>query len=265
MTWDSVSQLIQTQGMRLLGGIAVLAVGFFLVHWIIKLVDRNQKYVKLEPTLKGFLHNVIRILLYLIVALTAVSVMGIPLTSVVTILASAGVAISLALQGALTNFVGGIMLLMLKPIKAGEYVKIGDADGTVDRIGVFYTELNTPDNRHITLPNRSLTDSTIINFSRQGTRRLDVAFSVAYESDIDQVRSVLMEVVRRCGRYLAEPAAPAVILTAMGDSALQFTVRLWVASADYWDVNFFLIEEGKKALDRAGIQIPFPQMDVHMK
>ena len=265
MSWNGIFEIIQTQGMRLLSGILVLAAGLFLTHWAVKLLNRNQKYLKLEPTLKCFLHNLTRFLLYILVILTAVAVMGIPLTSVVAILASAGVAVSLALQGVLGNFVGGVMLLILKPIRVGEYVKIGDADGTVDTIGVFYTELNTPDNRHITLPNSSLTGSAIINFSRQGTRRLDVVFSVSYSSDIDQVRSVLMEVVERCGRYLAEPAAPAVILTALSGSSMDFTVRLHVKSSDYWDVNFFLIEEGKKALDRAGIEIPFPQMDVHMK
>ena len=264
MDMENILRLLREQGLRLLAGLAVLGVGFFLAHWIVKLVDRSRPLVKVEPTLKGFLDNLTRWLLYILVVLTAVGVMGIPLTSFVTILASAGVAVSLALQGALGNFVGGLLMLILKPFKAGDYVKVGDAEGTVQTVGVFYTELTTPDNRHVSLPNSSLTNTAIVNYTREGTRRLDVTYGVSYGADMDQVFQVLMDVVHRGQGVLGDPA-PAVHLTECADSSLKFTVRLWCKTADYWDLYFYLMEEGKRALDRAGIEIPYPQVDVHIK
>lgn len=190
--------------------------------------------------------------------------MGIPLTSIITLAASAGVAVSLAMQGALSNLVGGITLLILKPVKSGDFVKIGDLEGTVQSIGAFYTELTTPDNRHISMPNSSLTNTAIVNYTREGTRRLDVNFSVSYQSDMNQVFSVLEQLIRENSAILPDPA-PVVHLSQMGDNGLTYFIRVWCKNEDYWPIHFFLMEEGKKALDRAGIEIPFPQVDVHMK
>lgn len=259
-----VTAWIQQQGIRLLGGIAVLAIGLAIVHGALKLMRRKADKVRLEPTLKGFLGNLLRIVLYMIVALTAAHVMGIPMTSIITLLASAGVAVSLAMQGALSNLVGGVILLLLKPIKTGEYVKAGDYEGTVNSIGAFYTEMVTPDNRHISMPNSSLTNTAIINYTREGTRRLDASFSVSYGADMQQVMDVLMEVVRKNGAVLSDPA-PAVHVSACGESAVNYVVRAWCRNADYWELHFYLLEEGKRALDRAGIEIPYPQLDVHIK
>ena len=264
LKFESLIDYIKVQGVYLLRGILVLVVGFFLVHWATKLLKRSEKITAIEPTVRGFIENLLRLIMYIIVILTAANVMGIPMTSILTIVASAGVAISLALQGALTNLVGGLMLLLLKPIKVGEYIKAGEIEGTVKGIGAFYTQLVMPDNRFVNVPNSSLTNTAIINFTRQGTRRLDIPFSVSYQADIAQVRRVLLEVVSRQPAVLPDPA-PAVMLTECGDSALKFVVRAWARNADYWDVNFFLIEEGKQALDRAGIEIPYPQVDVHMR
>lgn len=264
MEWNDIVNMIQKQGMRLLAGLLILIVGLLLVHWITKLAERKLKIQRIEQTLMGFLRNLIKLLLYLVVILTAVSVMGIPLTSVITIVASAGVAISLAMQGALSNLVGGLTLLILKPIRVGDYVKVGDYEGTVQAINAFYTEMTTYDNRHVSIPNSSLTNTAIVNYTREGTRRLDVPFSVNYRSDLTLVSVTLQELVSRCHGVLPDPL-PEVRLTQLGDSSMVFTVRVWVKSADYWNVNFFLLEEGKKALDDAGIEIPYPQLDVHMK
>ncbi|MBR0464425.1 MAG: mechanosensitive ion channel family protein [Clostridia bacterium] len=261
---DVILTVIREQGIRLLGGIIVLAIGFFLTHWIMKFLTRSDKFVRIEPTLKGFLQNLLKLLLYVTVILTAAGVMGIPLTSFVTILASAGVAVSLAMQGALGNFVGGLTILLLKPFKAGDYVKIGDTEGSVQSIGVFYTELTMPDNRHISLPNSNLTNTAIVNYSRESTRRVDVVFGVGYGSDIDHVRSVLLAVANRTPGVLPDPA-PTVRMTACGDSSLSFTIRVWCRTPDYWEVSWTLLEDGKRALDGAGIEIPFPQIDVHMR
>ena len=264
MNWETIKNFLTTAGVDLLRGILTLAVGLFIVHWVMKLFDRYEQKMKIEATLKGFIKNLIRILLYVIVIMTATNTMGIPMTSIITLLGSAGVAISLAMQGVLGNLIGGFILLLFKPIRVGEYVKIGDQEGTVMVIGSFYTELATADNRHINMPNSTLTNTTIVNYSREGTRRLDLVFSVAYESDMDQVYEVLNQVVADEKALLAEPA-PAVNLTRCADSSLDFTIRVWVKTGDYWPVNFRMLDNGKRALDRAGISIPYPQMDVHMK
>ena len=264
MDGEKILDFIQKQGMNLFHGILVLVVGLFAVHWIMKLLERSEKLVHVEATMKGFLHNMIKLVLYVIVALTAANVIGIPLTSVVTLIASAGVAVSLAMQGALSNLVGGLTLLLLKPIRAGEYIKVGDYEGTVRTVGTFYTTVTTFDNRLINLPNSTLTNTAIVNFSREGTRRLDIVFSVSYGSDPDQVYKTLNDVIASNPAVLPEPA-PSVVLSKMGDSSLEFTARLWVRTPDYWDVNFYMLDQGKRALDRAGIEIPFPQMDVHIR
>ena len=264
MDWKQIRQVIQTQGMQLLSGLLVLVVGFFLVHWALKLSRNRLEKIKIEPTVKSFLNHLIRLLLYIIVILTAVSVMGIPLTSIITVVASAGVAVSLALQGALTNLVGGVMLLVLRPIKVGEYIKVGDYEGTVRGIGAFYTDLTMPDNRHISMPNSNLTNTAIINYTREGTRRLDATFTVSYQADMETVFSVLNELIRRQPAVLPDPA-PVVHLAQCGDHGIQYVVRLWCKGSDYWDIHYYLQEEGKRALDRAGIEIPYPQLDVHIK
>ena len=261
---DTIIKIAEEQGMKLLGGIIVLSVGFFLVRWIMKLLTRNDHLNKIEPTIKGFLLNLVKVLLYIIVVLTAANVMGIPLTSFVALLGSAGVAVSLAMQGALSNLVGGLTILLLKPFKVDDYVKIGETEGTVQSIGTFFTEFTTPDNRHISLPNSSLTNTAIVNYSREGTRRLDVNFGVSYDADIDHTVNTLREAVSMTRGIFNQPE-PVVKLTECGDSSLVYMVRIWCKAEDYWNVNWDLIENGKRLLDREGIEIPYPQMDVHMK
>lgn len=261
---DSVINFLKTAGVDLLRGLLVLAVGFFLVYWINKLLRRNKKLMKIEPTLRGFLLNLIRVVLSVLVVLTAVNIMGIPMTSILTLVASGGVAIGMAMQGVVGNLIGGLILLILHPIRAGEYVKIGESEGTVKTVGVYYTELVTPENKHLSLPNGTLTNTPITNFSRLGTRRLDLTFSVDYSSDMDTVYRVLNELVANQDGILPDPA-PQIVLFKCADSSLDFAVRVWVKTDDYWPLNFRLLDEGKRALDAAGISIPFPQMDVHVK
>ena len=213
MDGQKVLGFIETQGMNLLRGLVVLAVGCFLVHWLMKLIGRSEKYVRIEATLKGFLGNLIKLVLYLLVILTAANVVGIPLTSIVTLIGTAGVAVSLAMQGALSNLVGGATLLLLKPIRVGEYVKIGDYEGTVKAIGAFYTDVITFDNRHICLPNSALTNTAIVNFTREGTRRLEVVYCVSYQADMDRVFAVLMEVARGASGVLPDPAPEALTIS----------------------------------------------------
>ena len=260
----TVTDFVLSAGVNLLKGLLILVFGFFFAHWLAKLPDKSKKFAKLDPSLRTFFRNLLKLTLYTVVILTAANVLGVPLTSVLTLFASAGVAISLAMQGALSNLVGGLTLLILKPIKSGEFVKIGDYEGTVLSIGAFYTDLRTFDNRHISLPNNTLTNTAIVNYTREGTRRVDMTYSVSYASDLDTVYAALSRMIGNCASVLPDPA-PTVVLQKCADSSIDFTVRAWVKAEDYWNVYFYMTDAGKRALDEAGIEIPFPQMDVHIR
>ena len=190
-------------------------------------------------------------------------ILGIPTTSFVTALASCGVAIGLALQGALGNLAGGIMILVFKPFRVGDYITTASSSGTVSNITIMYTMLKTPDNKVITIPNGTLTNSVIENYSASDERRVDLVFTTSYDCDIDKVKTVLLDAVKKHERILKNPE-PFARLTKHGDSALEYTVRVWCKAADYWDVNFDLIETVKKDFDANGISIPYPQMDIHI-
>ena len=260
----TITDFVLSAGVNLLKGLLILVFGFFFAHWLAKLPDKSKKFAKLDPSLRTFFRNLLKLTLYTVVILTAANVLGVPLTSVLTLFASAGVAISLAMQGALSNLVGGLTLLILKPIKSGEFVKIGDYEGTVLTIGAFYTDLRTFDNRHISLPNNTLTNTAIVNYTREGTRRVDMTYSVSYASDLDTVYAALNRMIGNCASVLPDPA-PTVVLQKCADSSIDFTVRAWVKAEDYWNVYFYMTDAGKRALDEAGIEIPFPQMDVHIR
>ena len=190
-------------------------------------------------------------------------ILGIPTTSFITALASCGVAIGLALQGALGNLAGGIMILIFKPFKIGDYITTASNSGTVSNITIMYTVLKTPDNKVITIPNGTLTNSVIENYSSSDKRRVDLVFTTAYDCDIDKVREILLAAANGHAKVLHEPE-PFARLTKHGDSSLEYTMRVWCNADDYWDVNFDLIETVKRDFDANGISIPYPQMDVHI-
>ena len=264
MDIDKIKSFLTTAGVDLLKGIIIIVLGLFLVHWLVKFLRRSKAFAKLDLSLQSFFINAIKLILTVIVVLSAANVIGIPLTSIITIFASAGVAISLAMQGALGNLVGGLTLLILKPIKVGEYVKIGEFRGIVKNIGAFYTEINTMDNSLISLPNSNLTNTAIINYSREGTSRIEASFTVSYHSDIDKVREVLLDMARK-GEKVLEDSSPWVLITKCMESGIVVLVRAWAKAEDWGNVYYYLLENGKKALDAAGIEIPYQQMDVHIK
>ena len=264
MDIDKIKSFLTTAGVDLLKGIIIIVLGLFLVHWLVKFLRRSKAFAKLDLSLQSFFINAIKLILTVIVVLSAANVIGIPLTSIITIFASAGVAISLAMQGALGNLVGGLTLLILKPIKVGEYVKIGEFRGIVKNIGAFYTEINTMDNSLISLPNSNLTNTAIINYSREGTSRIEASFTVSYHSDIDKVREVLLDMARKGEKVLEDPS-PWVLITKCMESGIVVLVRAWAKAEDWGNVYYYLLENGKKALDAAGIEIPYQQMDVHIK
>ena len=263
-TVNDIVEIISRQGMKLLGGVIVAAAGGILIHWIMKLLARSKKYQGLEPTLRDFLKNLLKVVLIATLALTVAGIWGIPLTSFLALLTSAGVGISLAVQGALSNFVGGMTLYVLKPFKVGDYVQAADTEGTVQYIGAFYTELVTYDLKHVSMPNSNIITKAVTNYTREGQRRVDVKIGVSYSSDIDFVHETLLRTAKQDPRVFTDPE-PMVRMTECGESSLNFIVRVWCSSDDYWEVLWALTENCKKALDKAGIEIPFPQVDVHMK
>ena len=261
---NSLLPTLTSTGLRLLGGILVLVVGLVILHFVRKRIARARMFSKMEPTAAGFIRSAITVVLYLVVLLSAAGVLGVPLTIFVTVISLAGAAISLAVQGALSNFIGGLIILILKPFRVGNYIKVGDTDGSVRAIGLYYTTLVTPDGKEISLPNSQLTNSSITNFSAEERRRIDMDYSVSYSAKSDEVREVLLKVAKASELVLEDPA-PQVLLQVMADSSVTYRLRVFVKNTDYWNVYYYLTEEGKKALDEAGLEIPFPQVDVHMK
>lgn len=267
MNWEKIlDKLIEfgtSWGIKLLVAIFVLIIGLKIIKAFKKWIKNTPKLEKLDTSLRSFLASFSNILLYFILVITIASILGIPATSFITILASCGVAIGLALQGTLSNFAGGLMLLLFKPFKVGDFVEVAGETGTVAEISVVYTVLLTGDNKRITIPNGSLTNTVIENYSAEENRRVDLTFSTAYNCDIEKTKKVISEVISAHPMVLSDPA-PFVRLSAHGDSALTYTVRVWCKTENYWDVNFDLTEQVKEAFDKNSIEIPYPQMDVHV-
>lgn len=253
-----------TYGGRLLIAAIVLIVGFWLTGVVLTKLKKGKLADKLEDTVESFVFNFINIALKAIIIITAIGILGVPMASVITVLATAGAAVGLALQGSLSNLAGGIMLVVFKPFRVGDYIESQGVSGSVEEITIMYTVLNTPDNKVVSLPNGALMNSTITNYSKKDLRRVDLTFSVSYDSDIDRVRDILNSIASAHPLVLKDPAA-AVVFTKQGDSALEFAVRAWAKNGDYWTVYFDINEAVKKAFDKMGIEIPYPQMDVHVK
>lgn len=268
MNWQTILnylvQLATSWGIKLLEALVLLVVGLKLVKWLKKWLKESPKLDKLDSGLRSFLVSFSSIILYALLIIVIASILGIPATSFITILASCGVAVGLALQGSLSNFAGGLMILFFRPFKVGDFIEASGETGIVQEITVVYTVLLTLDNKRVTIPNGGLTNSVIKNYSSEELRRVDLTFNVAYGSDVEQVKKLIADLAAAHPLALKEPA-PFVRLSAHGDSALTFTTRVWCKNADYWDVYFDLTEGVKKAFDQKGIQIPFPQMDVHVK
>ncbi|MBE7020029.1 MAG: mechanosensitive ion channel [Ruminococcaceae bacterium] len=262
--WNFLFELGTSLGLKLIGAVIVLFVGVKLIKFIKKFIKKSPKLNKLDDGVRSFLASFSVIALYIVLFITVAMMLGIPTTSFITALASCGVAIGLAMQGSLSNFAGGLMILLFKPFKAGDFIDAGGTLGTVTDITVVYTVLTTADNKVITIPNGTLTNSIIINYSKKDTRRVDLTFDASYSSDIDKVKEIIEGVVNSHELVLSDPE-PMIKLSAHNASALTYTVRVWCKASDYWTVHFDLLETVKKEFDKNNIEIPFPQMDVHVK
>ena len=260
---EYIKQIGTDVGLKIIFGLLVLFIGTKIAKWVVKLVSKGRAFSKLDKSVQSFLLSFIKIVLYALVIASAAIIWGIPTTSFLTIFTSAGVAVGLALQGALSNFAGGLMILVFKPFKVGDFIENGAVMGTVKEITIIYTIVYTNDNKVVTIPNGTLTNSNVINYSPLPERRVDILFSAGYNDDIDKVKRVLLEVAGAHEKILKDPA-PFVRLVAQSASSLDYTFRVWCRGADYWDVYFDMMERVKKAFDENGICIPFQQVDVHM-
>lgn len=260
---DKLIEFGTSFGLKLIGAIIVLLVGRKLIKWAKKWITTSKKLDNLDIGVRTFVSSFASVALTAILFITVAMILGIPTTSFITALASCGVAIGLALQGSLSNLAGGLMILLFKPFKVGDYIETADAEGTVSNITVMYTILSTADNKVITIPNGTLTNSVIENYSAVENRRVDLTFTTDYNCNIDEVKDILINVVNSHKLVLQDPE-PFARLSAHGDSALEFTVRAWCKTEHYWDVRFDLLEEIKKEFDKNNIEIPYPQLDVHL-
>ena len=264
---ESGREFIQTQGpqfaVNIIGAIVVFFVGKWVARLLTGIVSRMLDRAKLEPMLVRFASNVLYYLLLAVVVMAALDMVGVDTTSFAAILAAAGFAIGMALQGSLGNFAAGVMLIMFKPFRVGDFVEAGGTSGTVEEIQIFNTLMRTGDNRLIIIPNGQITGGTITNYSAKPNRRIDLVFGCGYGDDLPAVKSFLMSVLEDDPRVLDDPA-PAVAVADLGDSSVNFNVRPWVRSEDYWAVRADLTERIKLGFDERGFNFPYPSQDVYM-
>lgn len=260
-----VSQLIDLSvqaGKSILVAILILVVGRFIVKLINKLVGQMLDRRKVDPTIASFTKSFVNVLLMVLLIITVVSALGVNTTSFAALLASAGVAVGMALSGNLQNLAGGLLLLFFKPYKVGDYISAQGVEGVVKAIQIFHTVLTTVDNKEIFVPNGALSSGTVVNFSRNDLRRVDQVVTVEYGTDVNAVREAVMDIANADSRILKDPA-PFVELGSLADSSVNFTVRLWVKTADYWGVWFDMNRKVYEEFNKRGIGFPFPQIQVH--
>ena len=252
-----------TWGIKIVGAIAIYIIGKWIAGLLTNLFRKMLEKSDTDVTLVKFLGDLVYFGLIVLVILAALGTLGVDTTSFAAILAAAGLAIGLALQGNISNFGAGVMILFLKPFKVGDFVEAGGATGVVDQIGIFNTTFKTGDNRIVIVPNSNIIGGNITNYSREAIRRIDLVIGVGYEDDLKLVKSTLEEILNNHPKVLKDPA-PAVALAELADSSVNFNVRPWVKSEDYWTVRSELLETIKTTFDEKGINIPYPQLDVHV-
>ncbi|MFH0257392.1 small-conductance mechanosensitive channel MscS [Vibrio rumoiensis] len=257
------SDLLVQYGVNIISAIIILFIGNIVVKTIGNSVAKVLEKKQMDQAVVHFISSLVRYVLFVIVLIAALGRVGVETASVVAVIGAAGLAIGLALQGSLANFAAGVLIVAFRPFKAGDYVEIGGVAGSVESIQIFQTVLTTPDNKMIVVPNGSVIGSAIVNYSRHATRRIDYVIGVSYKADLKKTKEVILRVLESESRLLQTPA-PTVGVVALADSSVNFVVRPWVKTADYWNVYFDLLQAIKEGLDAEGIEIPFPQMDVHL-
>ncbi len=260
---DSLLDIVYSYGPGLIKAIAVLVIGLWIVKIIGGVIKKVLNKSNVDPSLQGFLRTAATILLKIMVYITALGMLGVEMTSFIAILGAAGLAVGLALSGTLQNFAGGVMILLFKPFKVGDFIDAQGHSGTVKEIQIFVTILTTPDNKTIIIPNGPLATNSMTNYSTQPTRRVDWTFGIGYGDDVDKGYEVLKRLIEADDRILKDPE-PFYAVKELADSSVNFVVRAWVNAPDYWGVYFRMNEEVYKTFDKEGLNIPYPQTDVHL-
>jgi small conductance mechanosensitive channel len=261
--WDLIQTYVVGYGLEVLGAIVTLIIGSWIIKRLVKLTQKTLLKREVDVILIPTLVGVVRVGLYAALLFAVIAQIGIETSGFLAVFGAAGLAIGLALQGSLSNFAGGILILTLKPFKAGDFVEIDGTGGTVNGVSIMTTVLKTPDNRTIFLPNGKVASANITNFSAEPTRRWDKVFGIGYGDDFDKAKTIIMKLIENDDRFLKDPA-PFARVGNLGDSSVDIIVRAWVNTPDYWNVNWDMIENVKKEFDKQGISIPFPQRDVHL-
>jgi len=259
-TWAPV---VLEYGGKLALALLTLALGWWLINRFSQRLQRLMGGRQVDRALTSFIGSLSNILLKVLLLVSVASMVGISTTSFVAAIGAAGLAIGLALQGSLANFAGGVLILLFRPFRIGDWIEAQGVSGSVDSIQIFHTTLKTADNKVVVVLNGSLSNGNIVNYSREAVRRVDINLEIDYASDIRRAREVLLEIAED-PRVRREPAAPQVVVTGLGDNAVALSLRVWVATGDYWPVSFEFIEQAKERLERVGIGIPFPQRVVHL-
>lgn len=251
--------------LKILLALLIYMVGRLVTRWILRIMDRTFERRDVETSLRSFLRSVVKAVMTILVILASVQTLGINTTSFLAIFASAGLAVGMALSGTLQNFAGGVILLLLRPYRVGDYITAQGQSGTVKNIGLFSTQLSTGDNRIIYVPNSAISTDIVDNYSQATKRRVDWNISISYGDDIDVAREAILAMLAADRRTLKEPAEPIVAVKELGDSAVILLVRCWTANTDYWGLFWDMNEKMYKELPKKGINFPFPQLDVHIK
>lgn len=264
LNWiDENSGLLIHYGVQIVIALIIFLLGSRIAKFCQNLTEKAFDKKKVDKAVGSFVGSIVYAIVFIATILMALSQVGIETTSFIAILGAAGLAVGLALQGSLSNFASGVLIILLRPFKSGDWIEAGGKAGTVKKIEIFSTELRTPDNKVIILPNSSIMSGPIVNYSREATRRIDLVIGVGYDADLRKAKQVLKSVLDNESRILKDPAYT-VAVSELADSSVNFVVRPWVNGADYWPTYFDLMENIKISLDDADITIPFPQMDVHL-
>ncbi len=261
--WETLVKYASLYIPKVLLAIIVLIVGWLLIKKILKLTDKAFEKREVEATIRSFFRAIINVVLKILLILSVIAMVGIETTSFVAVLAAASFSVGLALQGSLSNFAGGVLILIFKPFKTGDYIDAQGYSGSVKNIQIFNTILKTPDNKTISVPNGFLSNSPIINYTTEPKRRLDLVFGIGYEDDIEKAKSLIEKVAKEDDRIDAEPA-PLIAVGELGGSSINIYSRFWCYGSEYWNIFFEIQEKIKKTFDENGISIPFPQQDVHL-
>lgn len=262
---NSIVEWCMTTGLKLIIGFIVLIISFKITNFIFRRIFKHFSKRKHDETILKVITSSGRILVKVLLVVAYVGVIGIETASISAVIASLGVGISLAVQGTLSNFAGGVIIIIMRPFRIGDFITSSGESGTVEDIKLFYTHVITTDNRTIFIPNGTLANNVIVNASMKDTRRVDLTYSVSYDTNTKEAKQVILDVINKhMDQILVEPA-PFVTVSDMGDSGIEMTSRVWVKASDYWNVKFTLIEEVKNAMDEAGIEVPYTQLDVNIR